>query len=178
MNRGKGPLEKTSFLSNLRLFLSAREKILNEPTPKPTVFDTPEPTKERTKNFPFKLRENFINKIENDEKTINNGIFKEYFSYQNLSFLAKDKTNQWKDEQMINQLNNALIDLRSPVNKTKVPENENPDKVIDIVEKILDFVKQERGKVLKILTLKQMLQRLQIAITQVKAGKIIHLKNC
>ena len=53
-----------------------------------------------------------------------------------------------------------------------------PKKIVSIVEKILDFNKQKRGKVLpldlakhiKMLTPKQMLQRLLIAIAQVKAG--------
>ena len=91
MNRGKISLQKKSFLNNLDLFLSAREKILNnfkskifpiknlgenpttEPTPESMVFD-------------IKLRENFINKIENDKKNINNEIFRKYFGCMNPSF--------------------------------------------------------------------------------------------
>ena len=43
-------------------------------------------------------------------------------------------------------------------------------KVVEIVGKILDFKKQQKSKVIKILNLKQMLQRLPIALSQVKAG--------
>ena len=43
---------------------------------------------------------------------------------------------------MTNQVSDALVDLRTAVDKKEVPENENHDKVIDIVEKILDFNKQ------------------------------------
>ena len=43
------------------------------------------------------------------------------------------------------------------------------NKIINIVEKTLDFNKQQKGKGLKILTPKQMLQRLPIALAQVKA---------
>ena len=43
-------------------------------------------------------------------------------------------------------------------------------KIASIVEKILDFNKQQKGKGIKILTPKQMLQRLPIALAQVKPG--------
>ena len=74
-------------------------------------------------------------------------------------------------------------------NTKKIPENENPNKLVDIIGKILDFNKQQKGKGLpsdlariageakvsdrnhiKFLTPKQMLQRLPIALAQVKAG--------
>ena len=41
--------------------------------------------------------------------------------------------------------------------------------MINIVEEILDYYEQKRGKRLKILTTKQMFHRLQIAPAQVKA---------
>ena len=113
-----------------------------------------------------------MNKIENDEENIKNEIFKEYFGHHNPSFLAKYKYkyNQAKNEQIVNQVNDALIDLRNAVNKNSIPENENPDEVIDIVEKNFNFNKQQRGEGPKILTRKQMFQRLPIVPAQVKAG--------
>ena len=48
----------------------------------------------------------------------------------------------------------------------KNPKNENPDKIISIIEKILDF---DKGRGLKILTPKQMHQSL-LTLSQVKAG--------
>ena len=63
MDKGKTPIEKRSFINNVGLFLSAREKMLNHfknkifpiknldkiPTPKstlvPTVFHAPAPTR-------------------------------------------------------------------------------------------------------------------------------------
>ena len=62
-----------------------------------------------------------------------------------------------------------MIHLRNAVNKNPIPENENPDEVIDIVEKNFNFNKQQRGKGPKIVTRKQMFQRLTIVPTQVKA---------
>ena len=41
--------------------------------------------------------------------------------------------------------------------KKEIPENQNPIKTLDIVEKIFDFNKQQKSKGTKILTPKQML---------------------
>ena len=71
-----------------------------------------------------------------------------------------------------------MIDLRNGVNRKEVPHNENPNKIIDIVEKILHFNKQQKHKghpsdlarYLKILPPKQMLQRLPVALALLKTG--------
>ena len=71
-----------------------------------------------------------------------------------------------------------MINLRNFINSKEIPENENPKKVVNIVEKFFDFNKQQKGKGrpsdlanrIKILTPKQMLQRSPIALVQVKAG--------
>ena len=43
------------------------------------------------------------------------------------------KSNQAKNEQIVNQVNDVLIGWRNAVNKKIIPENENPNKIIDIV---------------------------------------------
>ena len=43
-----------------------------------------------------------------------------------------------------------MIDLRNIFNKKKIPENENPDEVINIAEESFDFNKQQKGQRLKI----------------------------
>ena len=63
-----------------------------------------------------------------------------------------------------------MSELRNAITKKKVPENENLDQVIVIVEKILNFNRQQTSKELKILTLKRVLQRLAVALAQVKPG--------
>ena len=68
--------------------------------------------------------------------------------------------------ELVNSVNDGLIDLRNAINRKEIPENENPNKIVDIVEKILNFNKQQKGKGLKILTPKQMLLRLPIALAQ------------
>ena len=65
-------------------------------------------------------------------------------------FSAKDLTND-----------DGLIDLRNLINRREIPENENPKKIINTVEKIFNFNKQPKGKGIKILTPIQTLQRLQ-----------------
>ena len=63
-----------------------------------------------------------------------------------------------------------MIELRNFINSKEFLENENQKKVVNIVEKIIDFNKKQKGKGLKILTRKQMLQRSLIALAQVEAG--------
>ena len=71
-----------------------------------------------------------------------------------------------------------MIDSGNAIVRKKIPENKNPNKTVNIVRKILNFNKQQKGKglpsdvatQLKILTPKQILQRLSIALVQVKAG--------
>ena len=73
-----------------------------------------------------------------------------------------------------------MTDSRKIVNSKEIIENENPIKVINIVEKFLDLNKQENGRGrpselatrLKILTPEQTLERLPIALAQAKLGNI------
>ena len=58
--------------------------------------------------------------------------------------------------------------INESINNEEITENENPEKVVNIVEKILDFNKQQKGKGIKILTPKKLLQRVPIALAQVK----------
>ena len=93
--------------------------------------------------------------------------------YHDPSFLVKYLYNAslTKNEKILNEANDALIDLKNSINRREIPKNENPDKVIDIVEKIFNFHKQQKGNGLKILTSKEMLQRLLIALAPGRAGK-------
>ena len=55
-----------------------------------------------------------MNEIKPGEKDINDEIFWNYFKDQNPSFLAKDliSVTQAKNEQLVNNANDGLIDLR------------------------------------------------------------------
>ena len=122
------------------------------------------------------MHKEFINEIETDGKYINDEIFRKYFKYQSPLFLAKDFFKA-KNNKLVNTINNALTDLRNAIIVGAIPENENPNKIVNIVEKILDFNKEQKGKGLSLdfyqsqfkLNPKQMLQRLPVALAQVKA---------
>ena len=66
------------------------------------------------------------------------------------------RANQVKNNQKLNQAIYSINELRYT--------NEYPNKMISVVEKILNFNKQQKCKGLKIPTPKQMLQRLSIAL--------------
>ena len=101
------------------------------------------------------------------------------FFYQTLPYLAKClyDSDKIKNDEIIKHIYNGLIELRNSINSKKIPQNENLKKVVIIVEKILYFNKKQESKgcpsdlatCIKILTPKQMLQRLPIALAQVKA---------
>ena len=66
-----------------------------------------------------------------------------------------------------------MVDLRNAITKKEIPKNKNLNKIVDIVENTLGF-----RSLFKILTPKQMLQRLPIALAQVETGNTFeHLLN-
>ena len=78
-----------------------------------------------------------------------------------------------KNSLLVRVINSGLNDLEEEIEKMskKEKEIEKPDKIIEIVEEILRFNKQnQEGKGLKILTPNQMLSRLPITLSQLKAG--------
>ena len=77
----------------------------------------------------MKLQQEFINEIIANEKDINDEIFWNSFKYQNPSLLTKDliRAAQAKNEQLLHNVNNGLIDLRNAIIRKDIPENENPN---------------------------------------------------
>ena len=98
-----------------------------------------------------------------------------------LSFSAKGKVvNKFESKfvnKFVNIVNDGLINLRNPVIKIEIIENENQNKIVGVVENIIGFNKQQKSKKrpsnlarrIKILATKQMFQRLPIALAQIKA---------
>ena len=129
--------------------------------------------KTKRKISSLKLPEGFLNETKNEEKNINRQIVRKYFNHQYPSFLVRDLYQDKKNKNgiIVRYLNESLIDLRNSINSKEIPENQNP-------KKLLDFNKQQKCKGnplrlatrIKILTPKQMLQRLPVALVQVKAG--------
>ena len=85
--------------------------------------------------FSWKSREEFLNEIVNEE------IFSNYFRYQNPSYLVKGlfKADKRKNDNIKYLTINEFIKLMENINVKRIPEKENPKKVISIVERILNF---------------------------------------
>ena len=81
--------------------------------------------------------------------------------------MAKDlfKADQVENNQTVYQTIDSINELRNSIIKKEIP-----NKIIDIFEKTLEFNSQQQGKGIKILTSKEMLRRLPVALAQVKSG--------
>ena len=79
-----------------------------------------------------------------------------------------------KNKDMVGSINKKLTELKNIVQnvpKDKVSKVEENEKIIDIVERILELNSEKKqGSGLKILTPNQMLSRLPISLAQLKAG--------
>ena len=115
--------------------------------------------------------------VKKKEKNINNKLFSHYFNYSSpsnmLSRLSDAKGEISKDqvyliEKTLTKIKNIVRNVPKD-NPLKTEENE---KVIDIVERILELNSQNQlGLGLKFLTPNQMLSRLSISLAELKAGK-------
>ena len=163
LNKGRKSSEKISFFKNVNILLKLLILLF------PIMSDTKAYAAPGEKSI---NEDSFIGEIISQEKVISSEIFNEYFGYQNPSFLAKDliKNDQSKNKQIVKQTVDSINELKNSILKKEIPKNENPNKMMDIVEKTLEFINQQKGTRLKILTPKQILQGLPIALAQVKAG--------
>ena len=103
-------------------------------------------------------------------------MFKHYFNFVVPSALVKqlDETkNKKKNNKLVNVIKSGLSDLKNKIEKMSEEEieNEQPDKILKIVEEIPEFNKQNRLRGgLNILTPDQMLSRSPITLAQLNAG--------
>ena len=79
-------------------------------------------------------------------------MFRNYFKYQDPSSLAKYlfQANKIKNDKIKYMIINELFKLMEDINIKEIPENKNTEKVANIVEKILKFNEQQKGKGIKI----------------------------
>ena len=125
-------------------------------------------TKGRASNF-----NEWVNRKESD---INSEIFQKYFSFQRPSDMLKilyTTNDKKKNSKLINVIKSGLSDLRNEVENMgeEEKETEKPSEIVNNVEKILEFNKQNQLEGdLKILTPDQVLSRLPITLAQLKAG--------
>ena len=85
-------------------------------------------------------------------------------------FKIKDKK---KNDDFVEEIKNRWSNLKDKTEKTAKDkkENERIEKILEIVKDILNLNKQnQQGEGIKILTPNQMLNRLPIALAQLKAG--------
>ena len=115
--------------------------------------------------------------IKRKDQNINDELFNAYFTdyrnpssmYKNLSE-TKDAVNQVRVDSIKKVLSKLkrIIEYEPKDYAFKIEENE---KIIDAVEKILEFNQlNQSGQGLKILTPNQMLSKLTISLAQLKAG--------
>ena len=127
------------------------------------------PTEEDESNF-----NEWVNK---KETSINSEIFQRLFKFQRPSDMFKllyKTNNKKKNKELVNMIKSGLRDLKDEIEKMSEDEKEieKPDKILKIVEEILDFNNKQNqiGEGLKKLTPNQMLSRLPITLAQLKAG--------
>ena len=124
-----------------------------------------------------KLRKQRLDIINKKKENINNELFNHYFGYLNpiimLERLRNDESDE-KNKDLVESINKKLTKMKNIVKnvpKDKVSRVEENEKIIDIVERILELNSEKQlGLGLKILTPNQMLSRLQISLAQLKAA--------
>ena len=89
-----------------------------------------------------------------------------------LEKLKKSKNNKKRNRTQVNLINSGLRDLKEEIENMSEQEKriKNPNGVVDIVEMILEFNRQQNWQGLNILTPSQMLSRLPNSLAYLKAG--------
>ena len=143
------------------------------------LYSSEEERKEEEEQKPTKDDyKTLIKQIIDEETDINDDLFNKYFKFQRPSdmLMLLNKTNDTeKNNKLVNKLiNSGLKDLKEEIKKMSEVEieNEDPELIVKVVEKILEFNKQnqQKGQGIKILTPNKMLTRLPIALAQLQAG--------
>ena len=120
-----------------------------------------------------KLRKQRLDIINKKKENINNELFNHYFRYLNQSIMLKrlrDASDE-RNKDLVESINEKLNKMKNIVKNVPKYRLEENKKIIDIVERILEFNSENRlGLGLKILTPNQMFSRLPITLAQFKAG--------
>ena len=175
---------KNKLLNNKNNFYKGREKIIEgfknrifsfHHDDEDSIFEDNDENDIRDNNglIDYKKLERLINIKERD---INEELVRKHFLVQDLGALLekfnKLKNNAKRNKIQVGLINSGLRDLKEEIEDIREQEKEtaNPNEIVDIVEKILEFDKQHQGQGLKILTPNQILSRLPISLAQLKAG--------
>ena len=168
-------------MNNAKNFYNGREKIIEGfkngifPLKSDDEFEEQQTSKKSNKKEPpikpTKIDVNKLNELIIKKETgINRELFKNYFGFQVPTAMLKNlyKLNDRnKSNLLVNTIKSGLRDLKNEIKKMSEDEIkiEKPYEIVDIVEKILEFNKQnQEGQGLKILTPNQILSRLSISL--------------
>ena len=108
------------------------------------------------------------------ERDINDEIVRNHFLVQDLGDLLKKLRKSpnisERNQIQVNLINSGLRDPKEEIEDMNEPEKEteNPNEIVDIIENILEFNKQQQETDIKILTPNQLLSRLLILLSQLK----------
>ena len=164
--------KKNSFNTNDKEWLDYKILRLSD-----YLYSSEEKTEEEEQNQIRNDYKTLIKQIIDEETNINDALFNRYFKFQKPSGMLAllNKTNNTeKNNNLVSLINSGLKDLKEKNKKMSEAEIEieNPELIVEIVEKILKLNKQnqQKGQGIKILTPNQMLNRLPIALAQLQAG--------
>ena len=104
-------------------------------------------SKEKAKNIVSELNRQVVEK----NKIINKELLKEYFRFQDLISMQIElyKTkNTGKNNKLVNVIKSGLRDFKEEIKDMGEEEKEieQPNEIVDIVEKTLDFNKQNQRR--------------------------------
>ena len=116
-----------------------------------------------------------IKQITDEETDIIDDLFDKCFQRPSDMITRLNKINDTeKNNKLVSLINSGLKDLKEEIKKMPEAEieNEDPESIVKIAEKILKFNEknQQKGQEIKILTPNQMFNRLPIALAQLQAG--------
>ena len=115
-----------------------------------------------------------IKLINKEETNMNMELFQKYINFQMLSAILRDlfcRKDKNKNNNLVDAIKSELSVLREEIEEMSENEIEieKPDKTVDIIEKILEFNRQNNRTRIKMLTPEQMLSRLPITLAQLKS---------
>ena len=127
----------------------------------------------RNENGPIDYKK-FNRLTDAKERDINDEIVRNHFLVQDLGDLLKKLQKSpnisERNQIQVNLINSGLRDPKEEIEDMNEPEKEteNPNEIVDIIENILEFNKQQQETDIKILTPNQLLSRLLILLSQLK----------
>ena len=114
----------------------------------------------------------FKQQIKDQETEIDKELFKKYFEYQSPSEMLDNllSLDNLRRNEVSEKISNHFEYLFDKVKELPPDEGVKEKKILEIIQKILEFNRQQQGQGLKILRPTQMLSRLPISLAQLKAG--------